>query len=383
MIDLEQLKTMSSVRIFNAGDVVIREGDDDDNGMYIILKGSLRICKHCGQPNEILLATLKPGDFFGEMSMFLNEPRTATVVANEDVTVLEINRHNIYAFLKKQPSAAYNIIRSLCFRIQDLNDKLAGSPESPPETAAQTAAFEPELFPEGHKDYDVLLVHRDKLMMHKSFQCPLCLHSFLKRVPRRSKLKLEKTDPDSRPYYTGIEPLHYEVITCPKCWMSAFAATFEKAFPNKERLLYESIARYTHWLTVAGEAPKNMNEVFSGYYLAMLSAPMCFLKSKLVIARLWLRLSWLYSDCGDAEMKGHAITEACKWYLESYSTINIPDDQIQRLHIILGELHLKQGKIDEARQFYIRAITDKSAGNPELKRVAEDRAAEIKLLARK
>ena len=98
-MELEQLKTLSSAKIFKAGKVIIQDGDTEADSMYIVLKGRVGVYKNHGKPNETLVTTLEPGDFFGEMALFLNEPRMATVAAQEDVLTLEINRLNVNALL--------------------------------------------------------------------------------------------------------------------------------------------------------------------------------------------------------------------------------------------------------------------------------------------
>ena len=377
MIDLEHLKNMSSVRKFNKDDIVIQDGDTDADGMFIILKGRVGVYKNHGKPNEISLTTLNPGDFFGEMALFLNEHRMATVVALEDVLALEINRLNAYSFLQKQPAAAFNVIRALCVRIQGLTGKLTGDSESEPDIPVPVITS--ALFAEGHKGYGIPLKNPEEgLVMDKSYQCPLCLHSFVRKIPRQSKLIVEKMDPDTRTYFAGIEPMYYEVITCPKCWLSAFTAQFEKAFSNKEQELYDLIAPHKNDLVVPGKAPKSMDEVFAGYYLAMLCAPKCFFKSQLTIARIWLRLSWFYRDCEDFEMESRAVAQACEWYMEAITKVNIPDSQMQKLFLVLGELYVKQKDYDAARRYLFKAITDKTATSNVFKRMAEDRVADIK-----
>ena len=73
------------VRHLKDGNVVFREGDAPD-GMYVILSGKVRIYREL-HGNETTLATLKQGDFFGDMAVFENKPRAATARAVGDVDV--------------------------------------------------------------------------------------------------------------------------------------------------------------------------------------------------------------------------------------------------------------------------------------------------------
>ena len=135
MIDLEQLKNMAIAKLYVDGSVIIQEGDvSKPYCMYILLKGSVGVYRNYGQTKETHVATLKPGDFFGEMSMFLQEPRTATVIAHEGVLVLEINQSNAHEFIESQPGVAYSVIKTLCLRIQELNRAASKFDEGQPLT---------------------------------------------------------------------------------------------------------------------------------------------------------------------------------------------------------------------------------------------------------
>ena len=68
---------------------VVKQGDAGD-GMYLILQGELRARVMVGD-KETILATFGPGDFFGDMSLFDQGPRSADVIANVDSTVLKIS----------------------------------------------------------------------------------------------------------------------------------------------------------------------------------------------------------------------------------------------------------------------------------------------------
>jgi len=103
----------------NAGDIIIKEGDAADT-MYFVLEGSVRVAKSCGALNERELAILKPGDLFGEMALFLQEPRTASVVAVGSVKVVEIHRNTVTEFMKKSSDAAYVVVETLCERLKNV-----------------------------------------------------------------------------------------------------------------------------------------------------------------------------------------------------------------------------------------------------------------------
>jgi CRP-like cAMP-binding protein len=67
---------------------------------------------------------LEKGDFFGEMSMFMKKPRTATVVTSEETVILEITQGNVYELIKQNPQMFYDILKTLCYRLDELNDRV-------------------------------------------------------------------------------------------------------------------------------------------------------------------------------------------------------------------------------------------------------------------
>ena len=118
---LEILKsTSSNKKSYDKGDIIIHEGDTDAESMYFVLNGSVGVYKGYRKANEVLLATLKPGDLFGEMSVFLKEPRTASVVAIEQVTVMELKDCDIHDFMSGKPDVAYSIVETLCTRLKNM-----------------------------------------------------------------------------------------------------------------------------------------------------------------------------------------------------------------------------------------------------------------------
>jgi len=104
---------------------IIKEGDTTHYNMYIILSGGVRVVKSYGEPGQTVLSTLGVGDAFGEMSMFLKQPRSASVVAFKDSVLLEITEDKILEIIGSNPKLLYGLIKTLCERIDHLNSKVA------------------------------------------------------------------------------------------------------------------------------------------------------------------------------------------------------------------------------------------------------------------
>lgn len=91
--------------------------------MYILQKGQVKISKIVGD-KEVLLAILKPGDIFGEMSLIENKPRSASADAYEDVVLLAVNRANFQRMVTTQPQIITRLTTLLAERIWNLYRQL-------------------------------------------------------------------------------------------------------------------------------------------------------------------------------------------------------------------------------------------------------------------
>ena len=117
--DCRRLAKLMVPRTFKAGDTIIKEGDQAA-GFFIINSGKVEVVK-----GTTALATLGPGDFFGEMALFENYPRSATVRAVEDSECLAMTRWDFTAELHKTPEIAVNVIRVLVHRLRETNARLS------------------------------------------------------------------------------------------------------------------------------------------------------------------------------------------------------------------------------------------------------------------
>jgi class 3 adenylate cyclase len=110
----------SIVMEFKDGDIIFKEGDLGHE-MYIIQEGKVKIFRHrSGQ--DIILALLKKGDFFGEMSIFMGQPRSASAQAVGKCKLKVVNK-NTFKNLVKEP-AIWRILESMSQRIREFDDKM-------------------------------------------------------------------------------------------------------------------------------------------------------------------------------------------------------------------------------------------------------------------
>ena len=104
--------------VFKKGEVIFRQGDPG-NCMYDILWGSVGVYAEYGTPNEKKLAELRHGDFFGEMGLLEQSPRSATVVALEnDTQVSVIMESDFRDYFAENPAKVFTIMQTLSQKLR-------------------------------------------------------------------------------------------------------------------------------------------------------------------------------------------------------------------------------------------------------------------------
>ncbi|MHB0970607.1 MAG: cyclic nucleotide-binding domain-containing protein [Thermoanaerobaculia bacterium] len=126
--EMKLLATFSSEERFRAGSMIFREGEKGDK-LFIVLDGRVRISKFIPGVGEEALTVLDRGDFFGEMALIDDKPRSADAKAHEaDATVLSIDRATLNEILSMDPHASLQFLNLLCRmisrRLREINDKI-------------------------------------------------------------------------------------------------------------------------------------------------------------------------------------------------------------------------------------------------------------------
>jgi CRP/FNR family cyclic AMP-dependent transcriptional regulator len=109
-------------KVYKDGDIIVRQGEAGDC-MYEILEGTVEVLRE-KKDQEVCLAVLKKGDFFGEMAIFEREVRSATVRARGEVRAITIDKKTLLRRISEDPSLAFRIIEKMANRIRGLNVEL-------------------------------------------------------------------------------------------------------------------------------------------------------------------------------------------------------------------------------------------------------------------
>ncbi|GLH77736.1 cyclic nucleotide-binding protein [Bradyrhizobium sp. SSBR45G] len=118
---LDLLISMLVERSFDRGGIVVAEGEAG-RAMFVVHSGTLEVSERLEAGVAIRMATLQPGDFFGEMTLLEMQNRSATVVAESPTLLYELTAQQLYAFYKADIHAyvivMQNINRELCRRLR-------------------------------------------------------------------------------------------------------------------------------------------------------------------------------------------------------------------------------------------------------------------------
>ncbi|HEX8721285.1 MAG TPA: DUF1003 domain-containing protein [Pyrinomonadaceae bacterium] len=106
-----------------AGSVLFRQGEPG-GAMYLIEGGRVRIHLRDEDGDEVTLAELAPGDFFGEMAILDGKPRSATATVDEDARLAVLSREHFHAFLRRSPEGALSMLAALTERLRRTDEML-------------------------------------------------------------------------------------------------------------------------------------------------------------------------------------------------------------------------------------------------------------------
>ncbi len=122
--DLQRVAEVAVPRSFGRQEVIFREGDDSET-CYIVRTGQARAVREHPDGRTITLARFGPGDIFGELAMFDDEKRSATVECVEDTEVVGILGTDMRRLMREHPDIAPKLVISLGRRLRVANERLA------------------------------------------------------------------------------------------------------------------------------------------------------------------------------------------------------------------------------------------------------------------
>jgi ATP/ADP translocase len=125
-LSVSELAAVASVTeeiICRPGDIIIKEGETGEN-MYLVIKGEVSVIKNQGKKDEIELDRISSGDYFGEMALFEDILRSATIRAEQESHLLVLHKQEFKEIVREYPQIALNICKVLSGRIRKLHKKM-------------------------------------------------------------------------------------------------------------------------------------------------------------------------------------------------------------------------------------------------------------------
>jgi CRP/FNR family transcriptional regulator, cyclic AMP receptor protein len=122
--ELARVAEVAVPRQFVAGEVVFREGDESST-CYVVRNGRARAVREHPDGRSITLANFGPGDIFGELAMFDDERRSATIETLEDTEAIAILGGDMRRLLSEHAEIAVKLLASLGRRLRETNERLA------------------------------------------------------------------------------------------------------------------------------------------------------------------------------------------------------------------------------------------------------------------
>lgn len=122
--ELERLQQVSAIRKLKKNTNLIVEGDES-HAAYVLLSGTASAFTSGDDGNEFIVNSFHAGDFFGELGVLDQSPRTASVVTTSDCECLVIPRAELMRAIESEPRVASAIISTLVSRIRDMTEDVS------------------------------------------------------------------------------------------------------------------------------------------------------------------------------------------------------------------------------------------------------------------
>lgn len=121
---LDVLLALSHQTTVKAREIVCRKGEPGE-ALFIVISGKLKVTTQSEDGRELILAILEDGETFSEMSLLDGQPRSASVTAVQDSSLLVIKRQDFLTYLEQHPKVSIALLVILSARLRDM-DNLMG-----------------------------------------------------------------------------------------------------------------------------------------------------------------------------------------------------------------------------------------------------------------
>ncbi len=304
---VKRLMQISTPKTFKPNEYICYEGQPGD-AMYIILKGCVGVYITGVLGNQTEVSRIMPGDFFGEMAVFDNLPRSASCIALEDVICVAVDKSLITKFFATCPDLALKLAENMSARIRRLNNALYKT-----DKLTQNKNQEKFAIPKEYSFSHIVEEPYHNLDFTESVtaDCPICGKSITTLNLKKNIMSECKQRVDGRIRYKECDPLWYDVWSCPYCHYSNHYLSFFRMLPFKREII-KRILKEQHDPVLMEHT--FLNSPFDQLVLSYLEAihinEAINSENHLLIGQLWLYLTWLFDDAGDKEMYDYCAKKA-------------------------------------------------------------------------
>ncbi len=231
-----------------------------------------------------------------------------------------------------------------------------------------------------------------EMLLDKTHECPICSNTFKNRALRTGKAKLVSMDMDLRQRYEGIEPLKYDVVSCPKCGFTAVTRYFKPVTPVQRKTILDKISA-NYKPQQEPEGIYSYEDAVGRYKLALANAVVKNAKASekayICLRAGWLCRSWAEELEASDEAVNAAIQQARaleKEFIknaydgfiaarqsESFPMCGMDESTVDYL---IGSLALNQGHYDVSAKM-IAALLASPSASPRIKDKARDLKEEV------
>ena len=120
---LDALAAGSARRSYPKGRTIVSEGEPSQS-MYILLAGRAKVQRSDSEGKEVILAVLGSGEFFGEMSLIDDSPRSASVITLESCEFMAVSKDAFKTMLQQSPEVSMAVMRGLVRRLREADKKI-------------------------------------------------------------------------------------------------------------------------------------------------------------------------------------------------------------------------------------------------------------------
>jgi len=414
MIDIAWLATTGPCKKFVAGHRIPCPGGPDpaERAMYILLAGRVDVYKASAAGGTQTAGSLLPGDVMGGREFF-TEVEDYIYTAGIDSVVYVITESSFNDLSWSRPDILFEVFRGAYMPLRKMtaSQKTALTKAATEATAEQKTADAPEeaaktkkaattavtstatskevaeecakqtliaaewggIYPEGHKYYQgITRPEYANLVFPKEYECPCCKKPFTDYRVFRSKLFESKPMRfDLRRFYTGFMTEWYDVITCHNCLFSTFHNYFTEPKPIQKAKFENELTAARSAIHMDFSAARDIDFVFTMYYLAMVCSEGYLSVGRQIRAKLWGNLSWLYEDVEDDEMSKYCAEKAAAAYEAVYTESRLTPTQEQITCLSIAGMQHRAGIDRNLKKFLFTAKTIKM-GDKTYARLAED-----------